>query len=146
MNDRGLMLKELMRALTEAAAHANNTLRRDYTAQIRERERGDFIHTPQPLCVAGMRVAFTASVKDDEHSGFRENGGDIRLDFNSPQGNFKGEILFSPYTPNLDASYEYDDGGDVAESGSEEKTYANAPAEAYDEVPPGESFECSGIY
>ncbi|MDR3013400.1 MAG: hypothetical protein LBU70_09385 [Chitinispirillales bacterium] len=152
MSGKTLTLKKLMQALTEATAHANNALRSDYAAQMRKRSDRDFIPAPRPLGVESMKVTFTANVRDDEHTSFLESGEDICLDFGSPHGNFKGEILLKPYTSSLNAAYEYDDDVEPSDVDSEpndgeEEAYASAQEEIADEVPSsGEGFECSGIY
>jgi len=141
MSDQVLSLKALVRALTDAAAYANSTLYRDYTAKLRETGSKN-MPAPHPLSVAGMRVSFTANVKKDEHSDFERNGGDLCLDFSAPVGNFKGEIILRPHAQNSDTAYEYDDADFADDVAADEPEYAQESCDAM----PGESYESSEMY
>jgi hypothetical protein len=96
MKNQVFTLKTFMRALAEAAAYADKMLHQDYTAKIREQGNDGIILTSRPLCVTNMRVSFTANVTD------KKNSDDLYLDFNNPDGNFMGEIVFKPAVNQMD--------------------------------------------
>jgi hypothetical protein len=99
MKNQTFTLKTFMQTLAEAAAHADKMLRQDYAARIREPENKGTILISQPLCVTNMRVSFTANVTD------KKNSSDLYLDFNNPNGNFKGEIVFKPSANQNDTDF-----------------------------------------
>jgi hypothetical protein len=77
MDEKIITLKTLVQSLSEAAAYADNMLRRK--------------SSDRTLCVKSMRVSFAANVTEEK------NGGELFLDFGSQNGNFNGEIIFNSY-------------------------------------------------
>jgi len=144
MSNKRLMLKDLMRALTDTATYANNMLRRDCAAQMSKIENGKVIMpAPRLLCVAGMRISFTANISDEDRENFRGKGGDIYLDFSGPNGNFRGEIFFNPCETSTDVVCAYDNAAEPTTDETEE--YNEEPDNVLEEISPVESFESSEI-
>ncbi|MDR0307979.1 MAG: hypothetical protein LBI42_14230 [Chitinispirillales bacterium] len=139
MSGQKLSLKNLVQALTETASYASQMLRRDYLNALRTSENKSSL-PPQPLCVTDMRVVFTANVTEDERSDFQKNGGDLQLEFNGTNGNFKGEIVFKPYDPG--AAYGYET---CSEEGIGEEEIAE-PEIPQEDTPVMENYEQSEIY
>ena len=96
-----MSLSEVVQALSLAAANANERMHNEYIGAIK-RMQGNGSDTPMilppPLSISNVRVSFSAHVSKADRAAYKEDGGELFLDFHKPgTGNFRGEIELNPY-------------------------------------------------